>query len=109
MTGRSYAAREADLPESTLTSLFFEAIDRFGEAPAFQWLRDADSIENISYREALDIVRRAAGGLAAAGVQRGDRVAILSENRPEWALADYACLCSGVIDVPIYPTLGAST
>lgn len=108
MTGRSYAAREADLPESTLTSLFFEAIDRFGEAPAFQWLRDADSIENISYREALDIVRRAAGGLAAAGVQRGDRVAILSENRPEWALADYACLCSGVIDVPIYPTLGAA-
>ena len=63
VTGRSYAAREADLPESTLTSLFFEAIDRFGEAPAFQRFRDADSIENISYREALDIARRAAGGL----------------------------------------------
>src|SRR5262249_19723478 len=34
-----------------------------------------------------------------------DRVAILSENRPEWAIADYACLMSGVTDVPIYPNL----
>ena len=37
------------------------------------------------------------------GVRHGDRVAILSENRPEWAIADYACLATGVTDVPIYP------
>jgi long-chain acyl-CoA synthetase len=44
-------------------------------------------------------------GLGELGVQPGDRVAILSENRPEWAIADYACLTARCTDVPIYPTL----
>jgi long-chain acyl-CoA synthetase len=39
------------------------------------------------------------------GIQRGDRVVILSENRPEWAIADFACMLRGVVDVPLYPTL----
>src|SRR5205809_4676040 len=41
------------------------------------------------------------------GFQRGDRIAILSENRPEWMIADFACVTSGIIDVPIYTTLTA--
>ena len=44
---------------------------------------------------------------ARAGLRPGDRVAILSENRPEWAIADYACLAARCTDVPIYPTLPA--
>jgi long-chain acyl-CoA synthetase len=47
-------------------------------------------------------------GLNALGIQPGDRVAILSENRPEWAMADYAALCAGAVPVPIYPTLPAN-
>jgi long-chain acyl-CoA synthetase len=47
-------------------------------------------------------------GLNALGVQPGERVAILSENRPEWAMADYATLCAGAVSVPIYPTLPAN-
>src|SRR5439155_7561506 len=50
-------------------------------------------------------VRRTAIGLEELGVRAGDRVAILSENRPEWAVADYACLTAAMADVPIYPNL----
>jgi long-chain acyl-CoA synthetase len=46
-------------------------------------------------------------GLQELGLRRGDRVAILSENRPEWAITDYACLAARCTDVPIYPTLPA--
>ena len=44
-------------------------------------------------------------GLLDLGLATGDRVAILSENRPDWAIADYACLTARCADVPIYPTL----
>ena len=52
-------------------------------------------------------VRALSLGLNSLGVQPGDRVAMLSENRPEWAMADYAILCAGAWTVPIYPTLPA--
>ena len=53
-------------------------------------------------------VRALSLGLNGLGVQPGDRVAILSENRPEWAMADYATLCAGAWSVPVYPTLPAA-
>jgi long-chain acyl-CoA synthetase len=53
-------------------------------------------------------VRALSLGLNGLGIQPGDRVAILSENRPEWAMADYAILCGGAWSVPIYPTLPAA-
>ena len=49
-------------------------------------------------------VARAAGAFRAMGIGKGDRVAILSENRWEWHVTDFATLAVGAVDVPLYPT-----
>src|SRR5687768_6510162 len=61
----------------------------------------------LSYQELSDRIQDLSLGLLELGINPGDRVAILSENRPEWAIADYACLTARCTDVPIYPTLPA--
>jgi len=104
MGTRDHASNPADLPRGTLVDLFFEAMDRFPDHVAFRYHRDGQW-HDIGHRDALDAVQKGAAALRAHGLGRGDRAAILSENRPEWALADYACLTSGVVDVPIYATL----
>jgi long-chain acyl-CoA synthetase len=104
MGQREYASNPADLGEGTLAELFLDAVDRLGRHAAFRHHRDG-SWHRLTYEEVFDRVWAVAGGLSRAGLSRGDRAAILSDNRPEWALADYACLLSGVVDVPIYSTL----
>jgi long-chain acyl-CoA synthetase len=62
---------------------------------------------DLGYRDLGDRVHDLSLGLVELGVAPGDRVAILSENRPEWAISDFACLSARCTDVPIYPTLPA--
>ena len=102
-TGRRYAATPAEIPTGTLTELFLHAIE-FDKADALRE-KVAGRWRSIAHAEVLERVRRAVLALEALGLARGDRVAILSENRPEWALSDYAALCAGLLDVPIYATL----
>jgi long-chain acyl-CoA synthetase len=90
----------------TLNQLFFDAVERFDKPDALQVKIDG-RYQPISHRTLAERVRRTALGLRALGVQRGDRVGILSTNRPEWAIADYGCLTAQLADVPIYPTLPA--
>jgi long-chain acyl-CoA synthetase len=102
-----YARGEGERPApGTLNSLFFTAVRKWNKADAML-VRIDSQWQPISHATIVERVRRIALGLSAIGVSRGDRVAILSENRPEWAMADYACLTSGVTDVPIYGTLPA--
>src|SRR2546423_13775216 len=54
--------------------------------------------------EAVDHVKRIAFGLSALGIEAGDRIAIISENRPEWSLVDLAILSVRAVNVPIYTT-----
>jgi long-chain acyl-CoA synthetase len=67
--------------------------------------KQAEKWVPISSRELYRKVIGTARSLAEWGIGRGDRVAILSENRPEWAIADFASMLLGAADVPIYPTL----
>jgi long-chain acyl-CoA synthetase len=94
------------VPSSTLAALFFEAVERHDRPNAYLVKRDG-VWQPLAHADVLERARRISLGLEALGVARGDRVGLMSENRPEWALADWACLCSGVTDVPIYPTLPA--
>ncbi len=93
-------------PPGTVNALFFRAVEAAAQPNAFMH-KAGGAWESLSHAKVLERVRRTALGLAKLGVVAGDRVGILSENRPEWAIADYACLCSGIIDVPVYPTLPA--
>ena len=58
----------------------------------------------VTWREFAGQVRGVAAGLIAAGIQPGDRVALMSATRFEWTLVDYAILTAGAVTVPVYPT-----
>jgi long-chain acyl-CoA synthetase len=91
----------------TLTELFYQAIERYDKPDALQ-VKIGGRYEPISHRRMLQRVRHVSYALEQIGVNRGDRVAIISENRPEWAIADFACLTSQLTDVSVYPTLPAA-
>ncbi len=91
----------------TLTQLFFTTVDRHAGLPAAFRSKVGGAWVSITHREALERVQAISLGLRELGIKPGDKVAIVSENRPEWALTDYACLCARAADVPIYPTLTA--
>ncbi|HEX4308670.1 MAG TPA: long-chain fatty acid--CoA ligase [Acidobacteriaceae bacterium] len=83
--------------------LFTIAGSRRDRAMLFQ--NGAGTWEPISSAQVYQRVRAVASALRSWGIGKGDRVAILSENRWEWAIADFACLAIGTVDVPIYPNL----
>lgn len=90
----------------TLMRLFFDAVERYDRPDAL--LYKVNGVwQPTSHRQILEQVRHLALGLEDLGITAQDRVAILSENRPEWLLTDYACMCSGITNVPIYATLPA--
>ncbi len=102
---REYSsALTVDLP--VRASLTDDIVRNAEEAPdqAVFTVRTSDGWVDVSAAEFLEAVRRAAAGLAAAGVQHGDRVALLSRTRYEWTLLDYAIWYVGAVTVPIYET-----
>ena len=94
----------AEFTISTLADLPFHVSGRFPK-PVLVRRCTADAYDSYASREFFDAVRDASLGLATLGVKPGDRVALLSESRPEWLIADLAILTSGSVTVPIYPTL----
>jgi long-chain acyl-CoA synthetase len=90
---------------STLNQIFLTGAERFAGRPAAMRRKIDGAWHNISYDTLRTRVRHLGLALQSLGLAAGDRVAIISENRPEWAIADYACLLTRLVDVPIYTTL----
>lgn len=89
----------------TLNDIFSAIVER--EQARVMLFRDASRWVPIGSRELHQSVANLAHALCRWGVGKGDRLAILSENRPEWAIADFASLQLGAVVVPIYATLAA--
>ena len=83
----------------------FERVVREHKRPDTLNYKNGDRWIAVSSDEMLARAKQIAAGLHAIGVQRGDRVALLSESRVEWTLTDAGSIFAGAIDVPIYPTL----
>lgn len=88
---------------STLPGVCLEGISRHNKADCANAKRDGQWVKT-SAEEFVRRVRHIALGLVDLGIQRGDRVALISENRPEWSIADLAILSAGAVTVPIYTT-----
>jgi len=83
--------------------MFFEIAEQGGDS-AFMWSKKSGQYQPISWADTAERVRDLARGLKTLGVTAGDRVVIVSENRPEWAIADIAIMTLGAISVPAYTT-----
>ena len=86
-----------------LASMFFDQAAALGDKP-FLWAKRQGSWEAITWRQARNRVSALSRGLRALGIEPGDRVALISENRPEWPIADLAIMSAGAITVPAYTT-----
>ena len=87
----------------TLPEVFERAAREHSKPDALNYKREGEW-RAISSAEFLEDAQAVALGLYASGLRKGDRVALLSESRPEWTIADAGCQFAGVVDVPIYPT-----
>ena len=86
-----------------LAAMFFDQADRLGDKPLF-WSKKDGVFESMSWRHAAAKAGALADGLKALGVVPGDRIQLVSENRPEWAITDLAIMATGAVTVPAYVT-----
>jgi len=90
--------------ERTLVSMFNNQVKRLGDKIAIME-KSGGEYKGFTYKEFRSRVERVAAGLANSGAQKGDKIALMSENRSEWVISDLGILSLGAITVPIYPTI----
>jgi long-chain acyl-CoA synthetase len=91
-------------PELTVPVMLRQTVSRHPHKAVILY-KEGGEYRPITYAEMEERVRRLALGLMELGIEPGTRVALLSENRPEWAIADLAILSIGAVNVPLYSTL----
>jgi long-chain acyl-CoA synthetase len=90
-----------------LAAMFFNQAERLGDTN-FLWAKQDGAFRPITWRQAAARAAALAAALKERGVAPGDRVMLLSENRPEWLIADLGIMAAGAITVPSYVTNGTS-
>ena len=88
----------------SVPDMFLKVCNRFDKKNAYM-IKSDGKYQGISFADLKNKVFHFALGLLDAGIRKGDRVGIVAENRLEWAVADFATVIIGAIDVPIFPTL----
>ena len=88
----------------TLAELFLKAAAKHNRADALNYKKDG-AWHAISSTEMISRAENIALGIYSLGIRKGDRIALLAANSPEWTLTDAGCQFAGTIDVPIYTTL----
>ncbi len=91
---------------ATLAELFVAQAERLGDR-AFLRDKTGHAWRNHSWSDLADEAARLRAGLLNLGLERGDRIAILSDNCPRWVVVDQAALGMGAVVVPLYTTSGA--
>ncbi len=93
------------IQELTCPQLLNRNAVQFGDR-RFQWWKKSDgTTESNTYSQVWRLVKELSSGLMESGIEKGDRVAIISHTAPQWMWADYSILCAGGVTVCIYPTL----
>jgi len=92
------------MKHKSLGNMFFSNCNSCPDKIAYKYKKDGQWFP-ITFREAADKVEQIAAAFHSMGIKNGDKVAIMSSNRFEWAFTDYAAVSLGAILVPIYPTL----
>lgn len=95
----------AEVPPGTLVDLYLDSIGEHPDATALLARRGEGEWEPRTYRQVSEIVRDLSLALRSLGLERGDRAAIISATRYEWALIDFAMVMAGVVSVPVYDSL----
>jgi long-chain acyl-CoA synthetase len=97
---------ERGTKSSTLADLLPLSAKLYGPAPAVRYKQDGAWVDR-SFEQVLEVVRSLSLGLIDLGVEKGDKVSILGNTRPEWTYYDFAALSAGAVVVPIYQTNSA--
>jgi long-chain acyl-CoA synthetase len=94
---------ERGTKSATLADLLPLSARLYGSAPAVRFKQDGEWVSR-SFDQVLEVVRPLSLGLIALGIEKGDKVSILANTRPEWTYFDFAALSAGAVVVPIYQT-----
>ena len=93
----------ADQNWANLAAMFYDQVDAYGDRP-FLWAKREGTYKPLSWGDVAARVTPLARGLLQTGIKPGDRVVLVSENRPAWLIADIAIMAIGAITVPAYTT-----